>query len=95
MMDEQYAHYQCQFQAMNNENNNNESGPSDKMKGKQPKWAEHDIPGISPEELNMNTQERVLEEYKQKKPEKEDIPPEKKSGYDWHSQHLEGNEKFS
>ncbi len=94
LTDEQYATYQCHFQSMNKSSNDIEPGPLNKVKGKQAQWQDRQIPGVPQEELNLGQQQCLLDDYKHVKI-NQDLPAEKDSGFDWNSQHLNGDEKFS
>ena len=69
-------------------------GPSDKVKGKQARWTDCEIPGIPPEELDINRQEHLLKEIKSNQA-TENISQNINSGYDWLSNRSEGNDMFS
>lgn len=71
-----------------------EPGPSNKVKGKQARWMDREIPGIPAKELDIQHQEQLLDEIQRNK-KLETLPQEKDSGYDWVSNRLEGDEKFS
>ncbi len=67
MTDQQYANYQRQIQSMGTTTHQSREmspGPSNKVKGKQARWIDREIPGIPPEELDINRQERLLKEIK-------------------------------
>ena len=95
MTDEQYANYQHRVQSINQNQNNAELGPSDKGKGKRPQWEDRDIPRVPRNELDISNQEWMLDNFKHLKDHNKDIPAEKDSGFDWISQQLNGDKKFS
>ena len=51
-------------------------------------------PGIPHEELDLEQQQHMLNQFRQDKSDR-DLPVEKDSGFDWHSQCLNGDKRFS